>query len=98
MQRWTRVSPNGVRVNSVAPGRHVWGCGLRLQPLRIEAYFVQHAGKENDAGRFNVVAAGRLSIHFVYYFWSFHPPDSALSFQGAKRECKQPGVEKKSNY
>jgi hypothetical protein len=36
------------------------------QPLRIEAYFVQHAGKENDAGRFNVVAAGRLSIHVVF--------------------------------
>ena len=68
------------------------------QPLRIEAYFVQHAGKENDAGRFNVVAAGRLSIHVEYYFWSFHPPDGALSFQSANRECKQPGVEKKSNY
>jgi hypothetical protein len=35
--------------------------------LGMEPDFVQHAGKENDAGCFDVVAAGGLIIHFDHH-------------------------------
>jgi hypothetical protein len=35
--------------------------------LGMEPDFVQHAGKENDAGCFDVVAAGGLIFHVDYH-------------------------------